>query len=115
MIIRKEQMDVLSRFMLGQFENEMIVHLRSRFQSCSQMKDGDLRTLVRGGVERAGQYEIVKEYDVRRYLEFMVEYGDDFDRTEWAAQILTNQSLSGTQKMDRIDDYTLFVLRDGHQ
>ena len=53
------------------------------------------------------------EADVERYLELTVRRGARFHvEEEWAADILSNENLSGTQKMDRIDDYELFVLED---
>ena len=38
----------------------------------------------------------------------------DFDtnpKLSWAGEILRDKTLDGTQKMDRIDNYALFVLK----
>ena len=38
-------------------------------------------------------------------------YGPNFDtnpKTAWASHILNNKELSGTEKMNRVDEYALF-------
>ena len=65
--------------------------------------------------EQAKKYDIKKEFDVRRYLEYGIGYGSDFDtnpETSWANKILNDNRLGGSKKMDRLDNYTTFVLRD---
>jgi hypothetical protein len=40
-----------------------------------------------------------------------LEYGVGFHSSDWAAHILNDVTLSGSAKMNRLDDYTVFVLR----
>ena len=46
-----------------------------------------------------------------RYLEFVVTYGPRFDvdeKTAWAGAILRRTDLSGTGKMNALDNHDLF-------
>ena len=75
------------------------------------MPERELRATIHAGIERAEQYDIVSEVDIRRYLESVIVYGPDFDtnpKTAWAGHILHNKALSGTEKMNRVDEYALF-------
>jgi hypothetical protein len=110
--IRKTQMDSLSEAMLKQFEDRMVTHLRAACPEQTQdLPESELRTVIRTGIENAAKYDITSEVDIRRYLECSVVYGLDFDtnpKTTWASHILNNKDLSGTEKMNRVDEYALF-------
>ena len=101
--------------MLTQFEANMVSHLSSTFPTQTKSMEVEaIRDLVQDGMARAGQYGITSERDIRRYLEYMVMYGADFDNapeTPWAGKILNNEALSVSQKLDRLDDYDTFVLK----
>jgi hypothetical protein len=110
--IRKTQMDSLSETMLKQFEDRMVTHLRSACpEQTHDMPEPELRVTIRQGISSAAQYDITSEVDIRRYLECVVVYGPDFatnPKTAWARSILHNKELSGTEKMNRVDEYALF-------
>lgn len=111
LIIRKEQLEVLSQYTLGQFENRMVVHLHTNFSG--QIKENELRTMVQIGIGRAEKYSIIMEDDIRQYLEYMVIYFPDFDtnpKTAWAGEVLRDKNLSGTEKMSKIDNISLFSM-----
>jgi hypothetical protein len=110
--IRREQMDVLAQQSLDQFQAAMLRHLRARFpaQTAGRL-DPELRAMVHEGIGRAAVYGITLETDVKRYLEWMVVHGPQFDRdpkTAWAGEILRSDDLNGTEKVDRIDEAELF-------
>lgn len=115
LVIREEQMSALSQAMLKQFEDRMVVHLSSDFPTeTREISEGELRILIQEGIEQAEQYQIILEDDVRRYLEFMVMYGQNFDtssNTAWAGKILHTKELDGTAKMDLIDERELEMVR----
>jgi len=110
--IRQAQMDSLSEVMLGQFEDRMLRHLRAACPEETQdISEPELRSTIRAGMDSAAKYDITSEVDIRRYLECVVVYGQDFDtnpKTAWAGHILNNKTLSGTEKMNRVDEYALF-------
>jgi hypothetical protein len=114
-VIRQEQMDALSRQLLRSFVVRMLLQLKTAFPERTKgLTDDELRERIEAGIERAAKYGVTDEADVERYLEYVVRYGPDFDtnkKTFWAGQILREQSLSGTKKMNRIDDYDLFAMR----
>ncbi len=105
-------MKAFSEALLARFEDRAIAHLRQRFQQAlSQTEDDELRKRIRAGKERAELYSVVSESDLLRYLEYSVEYGPDFDAaTSWAPSILQAEA-SGTKKMDDLDNWTTFRLR----
>ena len=117
LIIRKEQMDFFRQNTLGRFFDDMKQHLKKRYQEkTAKMEDGQLHTIIVEGVHTAKGYDITDENDVKRFLEYLVEYGHGFGETPdttWAGQLLNDKKLSDTEKMDKIDDYDLFVITLG--
>ncbi|MEO8131539.1 MAG: hypothetical protein ABJF23_26090 [Bryobacteraceae bacterium] len=113
MQIRIEQMEELSDSMLQQFEGKMETHLRSRFAGkLAGTSDADLQSHIHEGVTRARRHGVQAKNDIRRYLEYTVEYGPDFDATcPWAASILEAKEMDGYKKMNSLDDYSTFELR----
>lgn len=115
LVIRPEQVEVLSQYMLKQFENRMIVHLRKSFpHETEEMSEVNLRELIQTGIERAKQYGVELENDVQSYLEMMIIYGADFDtnsKTDWAGEILRTPDINGTTKINLLEDYELNLLR----
>lgn len=115
--IRKEQMDVLSQHMLNQFFDRMEEYLTERFsEQTKALENEQLRELIVQGVEDGEKYDVTDENDVKRFIEYLVEYGRDFGHspeTMWADQFLNNKELTGTEKMNEIDDYDLFVITLG--
>jgi Domain of unknown function (DUF4123) len=105
--IRKEQFEMFQMASLRQFEHKMILHLRTEFADQAKSKaDSEQRTLVEMGIKRAAFYKILMEADVSRYLECMFRWGQNFDLnpdTNWAGQVLRTRSLTGTEKMNYIE------------
>ena len=113
--IPRQLMDAFSRQALRDFENRMMDHLRKRFpRQSDQLGDASLRTMIQNGIVMAGRYAVTDQYDVRRYLEYMIVLSRDFDTdpgTSWAAAILHNHRLDGTAKMNLVDDTFLYSIR----
>jgi hypothetical protein len=114
LIIRKSQMDELQSYMLSEYIETMVIQLKTVFpDNTENLTDMDLHVMIEKGIKSAAQYQVVLWDDVKRYLECMLTYGSDFDtraETSWAKEILNKNNLNGTQKMDSIDAYTIFVL-----
>jgi len=117
LIIRKEQIEVLRKHLLKKFLHRMEKHLEKRYPTqTTAMEREKLCQLIDEGVDGAKGYDITDENDVKRYLEYLVQYGSDFGRsheTTWASQFLTNKKLSGTIKMNEIDDHDMFAITLG--
>ena len=111
MVIRDEQMDALQKSSIDSYAARVAVELRRQFAAkLTGTTDGQLRQLVHQAIGRAEPYGVVSEGDVKRYAEYMVEYGPDFDRNQWAQPTLT-AAMSGSEKMDELDSYTTFAMR----
>jgi hypothetical protein len=117
LVIRQEQMEVLGRYMLRQFEARMVLHLRATFpEPLRGMSESDLRDMIRDGIDKAAQYDVTTEGDVQRYLECMVLLGPNYDRDgelPWAGEILRRKDMDGQAKMDAIDEYSVFSTPEG--
>ena len=100
--IRKQQNDALSQYMLRQFENNMILYLRSQFPTeCGDKAEAELRDMVRSAIKNAEPYGIESEDGIQCYLGCMAKCGEDFDtnpRTPWAGAILRDAGLGEVEK-----------------
>ena len=76
LIIRNEQMNILSRHMLHNFEEEMLAYLKT----LRNLPEREMRGMVETAIKEALVFGITLEDDVRRYLECHAEYGSDFSR-----------------------------------
>jgi hypothetical protein len=110
LVIRTEQMRVLGAAQVRQFEETMVAHVRARFPALSA-DDPHSSEFVRESIRIAKAFGLVEVYDFRRFIEFRAEYGENFHLLDWAAPILNDPTLSACGKMERIDDYSLYVLR----
>jgi hypothetical protein len=116
LIIRKEQMDVLSNYMLERFVDSASVLLRAAF--CDKTKDfteTELRAVIHTGIEKASKYGITIEEDVLRYLEYMLTFGTDFDTnpvTSWARNILRMQNVDSSAKILLLNGYIQTSLKE---
>ncbi len=112
LIIRKEQMEALSREMFKLFETRMVLHLQATFpEKTRDVPQEALRALVRIGADKAEKYGVVVEIDVMQFIEFMMKWGRDFDldpAREQVQKILSNTAFNGHVKMDQLIEYELF-------
>lgn len=115
LVIRKEQMEVLSAAMRDQFEWRMVDHLRTKFPDRTQeLPDDRIRLVVQNSIKKAESHGIEYEDDIRRFIEYLVIYGarlDTREETRWIGDILRREDLTGTAKMDLIDSRELQVFR----
>lgn len=112
LMIRDEQMKALADRRRRGFEDAMADYVRAKFFPAQYAaSDESSRAFVRESVRLGKAFGIEQAYDLRRFIEFRAEYGENFHRLEWAAPILNDATLSPCGKMERIDDYSLYVLR----
>jgi len=115
LVIRKEQNEALRNTMASAFEQKAMADLRKRFpRKTIRLSESELLGLVRRGSKRARSFHIETGYDIMRFLEHLVESGEDFGQspeTSWAKEILLNRTLSGRRKMDRILQHETFARR----
>jgi hypothetical protein len=99
--IRKEQMDALDRHMASVFVDQTVVHVRRYFPAqFSALSEAGTRELIAYGIERAAAHGFVAQSDVGKYIDIMIVYGRDFDRSPalpWARATLGDPSLSNPE------------------
>ena len=65
LVISKDQMNVFSDFMFGQFKNRMAHNLQENFpEKTSEITDKDLHDLILAGINNAESYGITDEVDI---------------------------------------------------
>lgn len=103
--------------MLNRFEGEVFARLRSAFRSnVENLNDMELHQFIQSGIRFAESHAIIYNTDIRRFLEFIATRGPDIKndpKLAWAREILEDYTLTGTEKLERIDAYELFTFRDG--
>ena len=108
MIIRKEQIDALSLYMVDQFVERALMHLHTAFnEQMKDQSDDDLRTKIHAGIKKAKNYDIKYERDVLHFLEYIMRCGTDFDTDPQfvdGAKIL-RQKIDGTAKILLLSEY----------
>ena len=109
LVIRDDQIEAFDESMLRNFKNRMVSHLREACpEETSDMSEEELRALIQGGIDKAESYEIFEDDDVRRFLEYMLILNPDFDQDSSfpeIQEILNDEEMDGTEKMDEIDYY----------
>ena len=107
--IRAQQYAKLSDYMRNQFEDRMVAELGAEFpEESAALSEAGLRATIRKGIARAESFGVLLEDDIARFLVLVLRKGPDFETqpgTQWAQPILKDPNLSGTQKMDELDDY----------
>ncbi|MCP5158333.1 MAG: hypothetical protein H6975_02775 [Gammaproteobacteria bacterium] len=115
LIIRQEQLNVLSVYMRNQFTQRMIKHLRTKFPDRTKdLPDERIYVVVQNSIKKAESYGIEYEDDIRCFIEYLVIYGvrlDTREETQWIGNILRRDDLSGAAKINLIDSRELQVLR----
>ena len=96
LVIRQAQMDALRQVAVGQFEDDMVAHLKHFApRHCEVIGEHAVRDAITLGVRRARQYGLTNCGPVRFYIELLFMYGSDFDtdpQCVWASQILNDRS-----------------------
>lgn len=114
LVIRKEQIKVLSEGRAREFEDEMVLHLADFSPPLYKViKEDSMREVVRFGFEQTEKYGFTLRGPIRLYLELMLLFGSHFDKDPqypWAAGILFDKhSVSEMQRaewlFEKILDY----------
>jgi hypothetical protein len=103
--IREEPIDNLKQLIRENFENDVIIQLRTLWlQKCKNMGETLLRRLIQEGIKAAKSYHITNERNVAIYIGFMFVRGSAFDKEPqipWVTTILNDDSIKDqTTKID---------------
>jgi hypothetical protein len=101
--IRTEQQRALESDVTMRFIRDMAASARVRLPGCCAALSPDaLAALVEAGLARATTFGIEERDDLVAFLDLVVAHGADFDRLpafDWAADLLTDDSLPGDVKI----------------
>jgi hypothetical protein len=107
LVIRKEQMAVMKKYMLDQDIKRLADYLLSEFPDLTRLwQRAKLEKFVAEGFAKASNYGIVLEKNVKRLFSYFVFLGLDFSEKRdaiWARSILSNRYIDETTKMNRLD------------
>lgn len=114
------QLQALSERLIDDFVEKTTHHLFNHFleELSRHGIEGDVVSFVKTGLAEAWSYGITQASDVRLYIECMVLLRPDFGNSpefSWAAKILREHGLSGTEKMNRIHDHLVFSVLLVHE
>jgi hypothetical protein len=112
LVIRQSQMQAFRQAALGQFEDDMVVHLKEFApKHCEVIGEPAVRNAIKLGIERARKYGLSNRGPVRFYIELMFMYGSDFDtdpQCSWASQVLNDEGFPDQMaKADQLYDKTM--------
>lgn len=105
--VRRVQLRWLEEWMVEHFEDRLAARLRRALpDATAHLTEPELRAAMRGSARDAARYGIRTEWDVMRYVQWVLLLGRDFDarpEMRWAADILGDAQLDGAEKMDAIE------------
>ena len=104
--LRNDQLEALNTAISRGFERRMVKHLCRLFpERCEEMGPDALGLLIREGVRKAAGYRVRAERDVALFIDLMMGLSPDFDNrweTDWTREILEDDTLSPSDRMDLI-------------
>ena len=107
LVIREEQIRLLTRAMLANFDHKAYAHVQLYFpERCAALGDRAAMNWVRDGLKRARGYGLESQYDLLRYLNLFFHFGDGFELSSacaWALPFL-EAARPATVRMDLLMD-----------
>jgi hypothetical protein len=103
LIIRREQMEALSRASMKRFEKDLVADLRRAHPAdFGRLGEPAVLQLVRGAVKRGALYGITAERDIATMAELDLILGAPFEQQkgyDWAHLLLRNVSITPTGRL----------------
>ncbi|MDS4026630.1 MAG: hypothetical protein RKO25_06565 [Candidatus Contendobacter sp.] len=117
LVMREAQMTTFEQAAVHNFENRLLEHLKEFFpKHCEILGDEQVRKVIRLGIERAEQYEVVSERDLYLYVGLMFMLGSYFDedpQLPWAGKILKDEDIvDPSDRIDRLHDRAMAFLNE---
>jgi hypothetical protein len=111
LLIRQEQMRILTAPLFEQFVRQGIDHIHKHFaDQFASLGEASVRAAVLHAVERAESHGFSRDADVLVYLTLMFVFGRDFDRDPrfpWASKALAEPRKSAAFRMSRLKTLAL--------
>lgn len=117
LVMRDAQMATFEQAAIHNFENRLLEHLEEFFpRHCEILGEEQVRKVIRLGIERAEQYELVSERDLHLYVSLMFMLGSYFDQDlqlPWAARILKDENIIyANDRADQLYDRAMAFLNE---
>lgn len=117
LVMRDAQMTTFEQAAVHNFENRLLEHLKEFFpRHCEILGEEQVRKVIRLGIERAEQYELVSERDLHLYVGLMFMLGSYFDQDPqlpWAARILKDENIvDPSDRADKLHDRAMAFLNE---
>ena len=117
LVMRETQMATFEQAAIHNFENRLLEHLKEFFpRHCEIFGEEQVRKVIRLGIERAEQYELVSERDLHLYVGLMFMLGSYFDQDPqlpWAAKILKDENIADpSDRIDQLHDRAMAFLNE---
>jgi hypothetical protein len=104
--ITAKQAEALHQDLRRRFIDRMVAHIRQYFpRQFDVLGEPEVRVWIEAGIQRSGEYGIVSERDVCKYIDIMMVFGREFDKDpacSWAPPILTAEPVDPTLKTERL-------------
>ena len=106
LIIRPAQMEALNKPFVAEFREHVSEYLHTYYpEKCRAIGPEGVDAFIDQGIAKASRYGIEMEEEIFDLIEIMFENGVNFENMPdmaWAAEILTDSSASGSQRISRL-------------
>ena len=111
LVIRQDQYEAFRALVFNKYVSDLKIHLQENFtDQINKLGDLDVEVFIREKIEVAESFSIVNGDDIRRFVESCLDAGPLFyEQFDWAREILTDSELDGEQKMELIDEGSVFA------
>ncbi|MCP4250648.1 MAG: hypothetical protein GY778_26705 [bacterium] len=106
MKIRDQQLEAFTEDRTSKFEQYMYDHLHKWVPGqCADLGPRGVQKRIHDGMDRAERYGIIGQRDLARFIDLTFALGPRFDKDskhDWAGEILNDEQLAPTEKVDRL-------------
>lgn len=106
LVIREEQMAMFAAGAEERFVERIVQHLQKFWPvKCKRQGTRHVRSITRGGIDRARSHGLRSEYDIARFIDLMYILDLEFDTNpeyKWVQRFLKGPEMAPGRKMDEI-------------
>lgn len=100
--VRKKNLAVLEESIQRGMRPRLVKYILRRFHHVFEGDKEAARGLVERACAAAEAYGMTKDEEAAIFADLSVMYGEDFHRDPWAAEVLTEETLTPTQKIKEL-------------
>lgn len=104
LIVKSQQIEAMEQVLLKRIKENALSLFKRRTKN--RIGDAEAMMFISHVISKMSRYNIVEEKDVLRFLDLSISLGLDFEFEEefsWVLEILATRSLSGGEKIYRIE------------